>query len=295
MSTPDAAVRHYWAEEAIAARTFGAVRGLWSQVDPFDVDRSWLRLLPRAVATVTVGQMLATQEADAYVTSVLVEQGIDPTRTAEMNQRALAGVSASDDRLLAEVLREPVIATKVATAQGTPTPEAVIRQGAARLAQVIGTQMADTARGATSVAMTATPSVSGYVRMLSSGACSRCVILAGKFFRWNTGFQRHPRCSCTHIPAREDTGDDARTDPQAYFESLTPADQDRIFTSAGAQAIRDGADMNQVVNARRGMYRAGARPIRPRSTRPLPEQIYDQAGDDRAQAVELLRRHGYLV
>lgn len=38
-----------------------------------------------------------------------------------------------------------------------------------------------------------------------------------------------------------------------YFETLSPEEQARIFTKAGAQAIRDGADINQVVNARRGM------------------------------------------
>jgi len=55
-----------------------------------------------------------------------------------------------------------------------------------------------------------------------------------------------------HVPAVEDTADDLRTDPDAYFRSLTREDQDKYFTTAGAQAIRDGADIGQVVNARRG-------------------------------------------
>lgn len=33
---------------------------------------------------------------------------------------------------------------------------------------------------------------------------------------------------------------------------MSQAEQNRIFTRAGARAIRDGADMNQIVNARRG-------------------------------------------
>ncbi|HEX5995681.1 MAG TPA: hypothetical protein VFY84_11115 [Jiangellales bacterium] len=37
---------------------------------------------------------------------------------------------------------------------------------------------------------------------------------------------------------------------------MTEAEQDKVFTKAGAQAIRDGADMGQVVNARRGMFTA---------------------------------------
>ena len=36
--------------------------------------------------------------------------------------------------------------------------------------------------------------VGGYVRMVQAGACSRCVVLAGKWYRKNQGFQRHPGC-----------------------------------------------------------------------------------------------------
>lgn len=44
--------------------------------------------------------------------------------------------------------------------------------------------------------------------------------------------------------------------PAEYFESLSAREQDRVFGPAGAEAIRSGADMNQVVNARRGMRSA---------------------------------------
>lgn len=71
-----------------------------------------------------------------------------------------------------------------------------------------------------------------------------------------------PRCDCRHIPASEDVARDLTTDPKAYFESLTEAQQNTTFTRAGAEAIRHGADINQVVNARRGalgLTPAGAR------------------------------------
>lgn len=42
-------------------------------------------------------------------------------------------------------------------------------------------------------------------------------------------------------------------DPDDYFQGLSRAEQERIFGAAGARAIRDGADMSQIVNARRGM------------------------------------------
>ncbi|WP_348239952.1 hypothetical protein, partial [Salmonella enterica] len=69
---------------------------------------------------------------------------------------------------------------------------------------------------------------------------------------WSDGFKRHPMCHCRNIPAAEDTSDDIRTDPMKLFHSLSEAEQNRQFTKAGAQAIRDGADINRVVNSRRG-------------------------------------------
>lgn len=108
----------------------------------------------------------------------------------------------------------------------------------------------------------------------------------------------YPRCDCIHIPAREDSADDLRTDPKAYFDSLTAAEQDRLFTKAGAEAVRSGADMARVVNARRGMYEAGGRSYTTeaagRRPRLMPEQILREAGTDRAEALRLFRLHGYL-
>ena len=63
-------------------------------------------------------------------------------------------------------------------------------------------------------------------------------------------------CDCRHIPSRESRAGDLTTDPQAYFDSLTAEQQNKLFTKAGAEAIRDGADITQVVNARRGMSTA---------------------------------------
>src|SRR5690606_34810087 len=114
--------------------------------------------------------------------------------------------------------------------------------------------------------------------------------------------QRHPQCDCIHVPAVEDTADDLRTDPRAYFDSLSEAEQDRIFGKAAAQAIRDGADMSRVVNARRGMYTAGGLRLSReaatrrgigRPSRLMPEQLYPDACS-RDEAVQMHRLHGYL-
>ena len=101
--------------------------------------------------------------------------------------------------------------------------------------------------------------------------------------------------------------------------------QEDIFTAAGAKAIRDGADINQVVNARRGMstaqiagrdvlvtsegttsrgfagallgdlekrggrYRSSGRP------RIMPDSIYAAADGDRDAAIRGLKANGFIL
>jgi hypothetical protein len=134
-------------------------------------------------------------------------------------------------------------------------PSMALRDSGQWLTLAVGTVLSDTARASEALAIGVRP-VGGYVRMLQPPSCSRCVVLAGKWYRKNTGFQRHPGCDCQHIPASESLGQDLAVNPARYFESLSEAEQARVFTRAGAEAIRNGADINQVVNARRGMHTA---------------------------------------
>lgn len=76
-------------------------------------------------------------------------------------------------------------------------------------------------------------------------------------------------------------------------------EQDKVFGKASAEAIREGADMARVVNARRGMYEAGGRQftheVAGRRPRLMPEQIFREARGNRDEALRLLRLHGYLI
>ncbi len=102
--------------------------------------------------------------------------------------------------------------------------------------------------------------------MLNPPSCSRCIILAGRWYRWNEGFRRHPRCDCQHIPASESVAGDMRVDPYETFRSMTLEEQERTFGRSQARAIRDGADIYRVVNInQRGLATAkGAPPTAPR-------------------------------
>lgn len=289
--------------------------------------------LARVVAVVTSAQRVAVEDAATSVPSMLDEQGVDPDMVGQVNPSALTGV-ASDGRRLDTLFRQA--------------------ETDATFDLMVTTQLQDVARLGAGIAIAASRGASGYVRMLNPPSCSRCAVQAGKWFRWNTGFQRHPRCDCRHVPSGSEAAARAEglvSDPNDYFRSLSKANQDRMFTKSGAEAIRDGADVGQVVNARRaaeGLLPAGGRytlaeqqllrggntargalsrvdvygrPVfitregitvrgefgrrmgelakqgRYRATnvpRLMPESIYEIA-EDRADAVRLLRRYGFIT
>lgn len=323
-ATVEEVARQRYLEQALVAAAAGRAAGqAWSEIRLDRIAASWLDLMySRVLHIVTAAQLTAARGASSYVERIRRIRRRDSVGRIE--PRRLVGVT-SDGRPMPEALTIPARTTLRAIREGAP-PERAAVLGATQLDMIVRSEIADTGRVATGVEITATPTL-GYVRMLNPPSCSRCVILAGKYFRWNAGFQRHPRCDCIHIPATEDQTDDLRTDPRAYFDSLSEAEQNRIFTNAGAQAIRDGANIGQVVNARwrgrngvrssgmsttasgrlarqrvfgRDVYvttagtgrrrRGEARPVRL-----MPEQIYLEANGSRDEAIRLLRLHGYLT
>lgn len=235
------------AVEGYATTVTGRVLRLWGQVDPDDIRASWAGLSTEAFALVSVGQMAAAAGADAYMDAAWAESHpVAPVALGSVQPRALAGV-ASDGRNLRSLLQQPAISALTQIGRGATPAQALVSAGNS-LAIITGTQVADAGRAAEAVAMTARPRISGYIRVLSTPSCSRCAILAGKWFRYNEGFLRHPRCDCRHMPADEPTG--PLTAPWDYFESLTKAQQDRYFGKDDAAAIRDGADLIRLVNQR---------------------------------------------
>lgn len=318
---------HYRRQVAVARRTAGRVRQLWRRVDPRDITASWGAQLAAALTVVSSAQAIAASASGSYVDDALQAQGADPAAEGRVAATSFAGV-ASDGRELAGLLLQPAIRSLAVIGAGE-TPARGLLAGGAELDLIVRTQVADAGRVADGVALTAHPEAAGYTRVLVGRSCARCVVLAGRWYGWNKGFGRHPRCDCRHVPTVRDVSADVRTGPRAYFDSLTAAEQDDIFGKAGAQAIRDGAEISQVVNARRGIQtasvfgrkvltttegtttralagtRLGARQDgrkkagdRYRSAvrvRLMPEQIYQEANGDRDEAICLLRLHGFLL
>lgn len=266
------ALEQYRHQQILVRRAVNRVQTVWGQISRRDISGSWAQVAPLLMAAVTEAQTEAARLADPYLDAVLAAEDADPAAAGRVVPSAFAGV-ASDGRPLLSLLYQPVIDWKVRLLAGQSAEDA-FRGSLASALRITSTQVADAGRGATSVAMAGRRTIQGYVRVVQPPACGRCVILAGTEWGWNTGFQRHPRCDCIHLPttliARNQHRGGVRGDsfsptnrpgsaergfisPRAYFNTLSRAEQDRVFTQAGAQAIREGADMAQVVNARRGM------------------------------------------
>ena len=240
------------------------------------------------------GRALAVDEAMPYIGDVLDETGQRAPAVGELAPAAFLA-TAPDGRDMATLLDQPLITARTRIAEGI-APVGALEMAGRQMTAIMLTVMADTRRAVYEADMVSRPTITGYVRMLNPPSCARCAILAGKWFRWNQGFQRHPRCDCQHIPAAENIAGDLRTDPYAYFDSLTPAEQNRVFTKNGARAIRDGADIYRVENIRmRGLATArGSRKYGTPSKLTL-DDIYRIAGNDRAAAIALLRSEGYIT
>lgn len=298
----DAALKHEVAVAQITAATARRLALLWRGVSTADIDASWGERSAEAFRTIADGQYRAAVEGSVSSAFQLAAQGDWVTPDGFPDPAGFAGIASSGAPLTALVARPPVYAKQL-IGGGMQAAEALRRAGI--LLNGIGqTQIRDAARGAAGVDIASRRGV-GYVRQVGPGACSRCLILAGRFYRWNQGFLRHPRCNCVHIATTAKSLDAARSeglidDPYEAFNSLSEAEQNRRFGAANAQAIRDGSDIFQVVNARRGAVgittpagtsRGAAAGVRTRLT---PEGIYRQARS-REEALRLLEANRYIL
>lgn len=253
MNPPEAALALYDEQARIIRAAVAASMSVWGEINPTSFSDSWVRdqIGDQLFLTLARSQELAAVAADAYTDVILGAYEAElASPDGDVIPEAMAGVS-SDGRSLDGLLVQSVVQASVASSGGATLAEAAVA-GAAVLTRIVGTQVADSGRASMGLGIAARPKV-GWVRLVEPKACSRCVILAGRFYRWSNGFDRHPLCKCRNIPSAEDT-DDLRpdNDPMAHFRSLSETEQNRQFTVAGARAIRDGADIGSVVNSRRG-------------------------------------------
>jgi hypothetical protein len=262
-----------------------------------DFDASWARVGPRILLLTASAQLGAARSGAAYVPDTLAELGTPIDPVGEVVPEAFSGV-ASDGRPLDTLLAESVIQAKQQVAGGASQQEALAAAGKA-LDMYVHTQVADAARGGASVAITARPKVQ-WCRMVNPPCCSRCAILAGRIYKYNQGFQRHPRCDCRHIPTTVANPEAVGSSVKALFDG----GHVKGLRESQRQASADGADPINVINADRRVFRNGkyvsktqgmyTTEATKRGQRRLsPEGVY-RIASDREEALKLLREHGYL-
>jgi hypothetical protein len=320
LSNPIAANKHYLQQQSIAVTTAAGVNKLWSRMGA-DFDVSWQGIRPDVVELTRVGRMAAAVSSVGYTEAVLLETGqvAEPVGTIVPSRFIQA---APDGRPIDTLLDSAVVRSKVSVAAGATTREA-LQTGGSWLTAALLTVIADTSRQVVSTDIAQRPSLTGYVRMLNTPSCAACVILAGKWFKWNQGFQRHPRCDCRHIPAPEGMAGSMTTDPYAYFNSLSEDDQNKLFRPeaksregrrlaalddgrtvrertrlagiSNARTIRDGGDIYRVENInKRGLGTAKSSRLFGTPARATPDQIYRRA-TSRTKAIQMLTEEGYIT
>lgn len=246
MAVQDAASSYQVDLSTLSRQTVAELLRMWSQVDLTAITKSWQTQLPQASALVVGAQTVAAEMADPYLSTVL---GGNQTH---VNAEGLAGRTPFGDPV-SSLLLLPAIEAERDIGDGASL-EGALKLLRAKLAMYTHTTVADAGRLAVTTGMAARPHISGYYRRLRLPSCARCAILAGKFYRYNTGFRRHPKCDCTHEPV-EDSDDSLEFDARDAILS----GQVHGISRKVLESIRLGADPSQVINAGSGMYMAGGR------------------------------------
>lgn len=251
-ASPPSARRHYLWSSLLATRAVREARNVRG------------RGVPAVATVVATHQITAATRAQTAVTAMLAEQSIEATAEALLNSTVFTSTLDQIEVMLDQVEVDW------------------------QFNRLVASLVQDAGRAAESVTVAATPNI-GYVRYLNPPSCSRCAVLAGRVYRYSTGFLRHPGCGCGLIPT-------TLANPGLVQDPVDLMERGLVtgLSKADQQAIRDGADFGRVVNvrsSRAGMSESGR--VLARRGRPTPEAIY-RANPSREEALAALQRAGYL-
>jgi hypothetical protein len=234
MPTPREVALEHYRQRLDLVDAAGEVAGqMWAEVDPQRVADSWARQIPELTAVVSGAQLAAARQSDRYVDDALEAQDVDDESVSPIAPAGFAG-AASDGRGLASLLANPVVVTLLAVQDGVDISRALLG-GRANLDMLVRTQVADAGRVADQVALAARPAATGYVRVAVGNSCARCLLLAGRTYRWNAGFQRHPRCDCVHLPAGIAQAGRLVQSPRGIYDRMSAAERTRAGFTKGDQ------------------------------------------------------------
>lgn len=252
MQSTQATRSQYLTQQRTQKRLLADLRKIWRGMGG-DWNTSWARISPDVVGAVSVAQLSMAKSTTDYLDEFLSEVDLANKPTAMVDPSSLIGYS-SDGYPLDSLMYGSVVAARTAGAEkGLNAPQS-LREGYAWLSSAASSQIADAARTATMLGTAVRPNLQGYTRFLNPPSCSRCAVLAGRVYRYSTGFQRHPRCDCTMQPASSAAWAKSEGFVLDPTEDLSVV---KDLTKAQRAAIDAGADLSQVVNAGRGMKVVG--------------------------------------
>ena len=313
---PRASSDFYRTQQAIALTARNELGRMWDRVGD-DFQQGWRRVTPAATVVLAEARLQAAAAAQEYVPNVLAETGVPDRPEGDLIPSTFA-VSASDGRRLDTLVAGASAQASVAITDGKSRSVAQKEAGEwVRLMAAL--QVTDAARVAAGVMGASRKNLGGNVRVLNLPVCQRCAVLGGRFYRWSKGFDRHPGDDCTMMPVPSENyaiAEGFLSDPREL--ALSGGIKD--LTPRQLQAIEDGADVSQVVNATRGMSTTalttaegttrravagkrlgnfarepGSRYSVSQTPRLTPEAIYQLANGNRAEAITMLRDHGYIT
>lgn len=254
MQSATATRNQYRTQQRIQKEALADLRRIWRDMPAGgDWNRAWDRISPDLVGAVSEAQLKMATETTSFLNDFLEEVDLADRPTAAVREVSLAGFT-SDGQDLEGLLYGGVVHARVAGAEQGLSGRQALVEGLSWLGPVIASQISDVGRTATMLGTATRPNLAGYTRFLNPPSCQRCAVLAGRTYRYSTGFARHPRCDCLMVPAAS-TGwaksEGFVFDPTADLSLI------KDLSRAQRAAIEAGADLSQVVNARKGMSFVG--------------------------------------
>jgi hypothetical protein len=192
MQSTTATRNHYLEQQRIQRKVLRDIRRIWARMGG-EWSSSFARISPDLVGAVSEAQVKMAAATTAFMHDFLDEVDLQDRPVAEVVSTSLAGYS-SDGYPLDSLLYGGVVAARQAATTESLTAPQSLRAGLGWLAPVVSSQIADVGRSVTGMSTATRSNLSGYTRFLNPPSCQRCAVLAGRVYRYSTGFQRHPRC-----------------------------------------------------------------------------------------------------
>lgn len=303
LSTLNTVDEFYTAQASTAKKVAKANQTLWNEI-PKDGNfwKTFRETLPAFGDNITQAQYESATLSSEYVTAMASLQGVKT-----IDDLVPTAFLTPTEVLHNGLLAAPALSTHLMR-NGVDQKTANLA-GLNNLVRFSHTYTQDAGRTATGVYTFGTPGLTGYYRKLELPSCERCALLAGKWFRDNADFDRHPTCDCTSVPAADrDSEEESSYDP---VEAIRSGDVHGLSEADKKAILEDGADVSQVINAKRGglqkadLYGDSMRVTKesttkrgtfyvPKTQRLRPDAIYKVA-KNQDDARRLLTRYGYLA